>query len=212
MHVEVTIMIDEQFRQPTESQPGTTEEELAASTPVEEPAAGGEQTSGDQAGAGEATAGEDAQSAKARQEAADDFRDSLSNLSSALDRFGKAAEARVRQEWEQGRPEINRAVEEMKRGLDGLIRKTGGVFDNVSQRLNKEESGSTQAGQGTPDHEHRDTAPDLPDAAAQTPGHGDISGNQHSSPVDFPPPAPSEPASSAPDEAPGPPQEADSHS
>ena len=32
---------------------------------------------------------------------ADDFRESLSNLSSALDRFGHAAEARARQEWAQ---------------------------------------------------------------------------------------------------------------
>src|SRR6478735_10116464 len=36
---------------------------------------------------------------------ADDFRDALSNLSSALDRFGRAAEARARQEWAQGKPE-----------------------------------------------------------------------------------------------------------
>lgn len=70
---------------------------------------------------------------------ADDFRDALSNLSSALDRFGKAAEARARQEWEQGRPEINRAVDEVKRGLEGLIRKSGEVFDSATKRLAKDE-------------------------------------------------------------------------
>jgi len=224
-------MTEETFRQPTEPQPATTQEELTASTPVEEPGttAGGEQTTG----------GQQAEGTQARQAAADDFRDSLSNLSSAIDRFGKAAEARVRLELDQGRPEINRTVDEMKRGLDGLIRKSGGLLDSLTRRLSKDDEPSAQseAGQSSTTEYRVDTDPTSPDTAggaapqgetaphrvetepsanADLPGHGDVSGHQHSSPVDFPPPTASEPASTAsqpmsndPDVAPAPPREAD---
>jgi hypothetical protein len=240
MHVEVNIMTDEQFKQPTETHTGTTQEELTASTPVEEPGTGSEQSSGDQQAAGGAQAEE-----QARYGGPDDFRDSLTNLSAALDRFGKAAEARVRLELEQGRPEINRTVDEIKRGLDGLIRKSGGLLDTFTRRLNRDDGDSSQtgaesgqsstteyrvetepttdaasqtAGQGEATPHRVETEPTTASAASDLPGHGDVSGNQHSSPVDFPPPAAGEsPATSAsgatsvePDVAPAPPKDADS--
>lgn len=76
---------------------------------------------------------------------ADDFRDALSNLSAALDRFGRATEARARQEWREGKPEIQRAVDEMKRGVESLVRKSGEVVDSVSRRLNRDDTGAAKS-------------------------------------------------------------------
>lgn len=76
---------------------------------------------------------------------ADDFRDALSNLSAALDRFGRATEARARQEWREGKPEIQRAVDEMRRGVESLIRKSGEAVDSISRRLNRDDSGAKPA-------------------------------------------------------------------
>lgn len=90
-----------------------------------------------QATAGDAQSGADEAQAKP---SADDFRESLSNLSAAIDRFGRATEARARQEWREGKPEIQRAVDEMKRGLEGLVRKSGEAFDSISRRLNRDDS------------------------------------------------------------------------
>jgi hypothetical protein len=73
---------------------------------------------------------------------ADDFRDSLSNLSAALDRFGHAAEARARQEWAQGKPEINRATDEIRKGVEGLVRKSSEAVDALSRKLAREEKAS----------------------------------------------------------------------
>jgi hypothetical protein len=74
---------------------------------------------------------------------ADDFRESLSNLSSALDRFGHAAEARARQEWAQGKPEINRATDEIRKGVDSLVRKSSEAVDALSRKLAREDKASS---------------------------------------------------------------------
>ena len=76
---------------------------------------------------------------QAKPGSADDFRESLSNLSSALDRFGHAAEARARQEWAQGKPEINRATDEIRKGVDSLVRKSSEAVDALSRKLAREE-------------------------------------------------------------------------
>ena len=83
--------------------------------------------------------------ASGEQAKADDFRDALSNLSAALDRFGRATEARARQEWREGKPEIQRAVDEMRRGVESLVRKSGEVVDSISRRLNRDESSANPA-------------------------------------------------------------------
>ena len=70
-------------------------------------------------------------------ETADDFRDALSNFSASLDRLGRAAEKKARTEWAEGKPEIERAMGEVKKGLDGLIRKSTGLIDSVSGKLSK---------------------------------------------------------------------------
>jgi hypothetical protein len=74
---------------------------------------------------------------------ADDFRESLSNLSSALDRFGHAAEARARQEWAQGKPEINRATDEIRKGVDSLVRKSSEAVDALSRKLARDDKASS---------------------------------------------------------------------
>lgn len=76
---------------------------------------------------------------------ADDFRDALSNLSSALDRFGRAAEARARQEWAQGKPEINRATDEIRKGIEGLVRKSSDAVDSLSRKLARDEKAAPTA-------------------------------------------------------------------
>ena len=64
------------------------------------------------------------------------------NLSAALDRFGHAAEARARQEWAQGKPEINRATDEIRRGVEGLVRKSSEAVDALSRKLAREDKSS----------------------------------------------------------------------
>jgi hypothetical protein len=96
---------------------------------------------------------------QAKAPGADDFRDALSNLSAALDRFGRATEARARQEWREGKPEIQRAVDEMKRGVEGLVRKSGEAFDSISKRLNRDDPNAKWA-------EDSPTQPAEPEAKA----------------------------------------------
>lgn len=108
--------------EPLKTDPGTPEEPVASEEPTtasseEQPKAG----------------------------SADDFRDALSNLSAALDRFGRATEQRARQEWREGKPEIQRAVDEMKRGIEGLVRKSSDAFDSISKRLNRDETDTKPA-------------------------------------------------------------------
>jgi len=92
--------------------------------------------------------GEEQTTGQAKPGSADDFRESLSNLSSALDRFGHAAEARARQEWAQGKPEINRATDEIRRGVDSLVRKSSEAVDALSRKLAREDKASS-AGETT---------------------------------------------------------------
>ena len=103
---------------------------------------------------------------------ADDFRDALSNLSAALDRFGRATEARARQEWREGKPEIQRAIDEMKRGVESLVRKSGEVVDSVSRRLNRDDAGSAKPAAGpaeAPDPEAQTTPENSATPSAEQP-------------------------------------------
>jgi len=93
-------------------------------------------------GEGSGTSGEESTTGQSKPGSADDFRDSLSNLSAALDRFGHAAEARARQEWAQGKPEINRATDEIRRGVEGLVRKSSEAVDALSRKLAREDKAS----------------------------------------------------------------------
>lgn len=70
----------------------------------------------------------------------DDFREALSNLSAALDRFGRAAESRARQEWAQGRPEINRATDEIRKGVEGLVRRSTDAVDTLARKLSRDDA------------------------------------------------------------------------
>src|SRR3954466_4514473 len=79
-------------------------EGVSGETPTPQPAGS---TADQPTGDGPGTSGEESTTGQSKPGSADDFRDSLSNLSAALDRFGRAAEARARQEWAQGKPEIN---------------------------------------------------------------------------------------------------------
>jgi len=94
-------------------------------------------------GEGPGTTGEEPTTGQSKPGSADDFRDSLSNLSAALDRFGHAAEARARQEWAQGKPEINRATDEIRRGVEGLVRKSSEAVDALSRKLARDEKSSS---------------------------------------------------------------------
>ena len=85
---------------------------------------------------------------------ADDLRDALSNLSHALDRFGRAAEARVRHEWSENRPDADKKVDEVKRGVESLVKKSADALDTLSRRLIKDEPEATPttppSGEDTP--------------------------------------------------------------
>lgn len=93
---------------------------------------------------------------------ADDFRDALSNFSAALDRLGSAAEQKARAEWAESRPEVDRAVGEVKKGLDGLIRKSAGLIDSFSSKLNK--SGETPSEPVVDPAESTDAAEAAPES------------------------------------------------
>jgi len=84
----------------------------------------------------------------------DDLREALTNLSQALDRFGRAAEARVRNEWRENRPEADKKVEEVKRGVEGLVKKSAEALDTLTRRLNKDEpparTAAASSGSDTP--------------------------------------------------------------
>jgi hypothetical protein len=114
-------------------------EGVSGETPTPQPAGS---TADQPTGDGPGTSGEESTTGQSKPGSADDFRDSLSNLSAALDRFGRAAEARARQEWAQGKPEINRATDEIRKGVEGLVRKSSEAVDALSRKLAREDKSS----------------------------------------------------------------------
>jgi hypothetical protein len=114
-------------------------EGVSGETPPAQPAAdAGDRSTGE----GTGTSSEEPTTGQSKPGSADDFRDSLSNLSAALDRFGHAAEARARQEWAQGKPEINRATDEIRKGVDSLVRRSSEAVDALSRKLARDDKAS----------------------------------------------------------------------
>jgi len=120
------------------------------------------------------TDGKESTAGQSKPGSADDFRESLSNLSAALDRFGHAAEARARQEWAQGKPEINRATDEIRKGVDSLVRKSSEAVDALSRKLARDEKASP-TGEATVSET---PAPDDAAPAAEEPEHHSTNGKE----------------------------------
>jgi hypothetical protein len=143
-------------------------EGVSGEAPPAQPAGdAGDQPKGEHA----ETSGEESTTGPAKPGSADDFRESLSNLSSALDRFGHAAEARARQEWAQGKPEINRATDEIRKGVEGLVRKSSEAVDALSRKLAREDKAKSSS-----EATVSDTPGDVP-PAAEEPEHPSTNGS-----------------------------------
>jgi ElaB/YqjD/DUF883 family membrane-anchored ribosome-binding protein len=83
----------------------------------------------------------------------EDLKAALANLTSALNKFGAAADAKAREEWKQAKPEIQKALAEMKRAVEAGTQKASSSIDNLSKRMERNktsETGDTAQGDGTP--------------------------------------------------------------
>jgi len=92
----------------------------------------------------------------------DDLKAALANLASALNKFGAVAEVRAREEWKQAKPEIQKALAEMKRAVESGSQKASTTIDSLGKKMDKnktaepgatttwtEESSATQPGDVT---------------------------------------------------------------
>jgi ElaB/YqjD/DUF883 family membrane-anchored ribosome-binding protein len=88
---------------------------------------------------GAAGAGND-QSGKSGKE---ELKAALANLTSALNKFGAAADAKAREEWKQAKPEIQKALAEMKRAVEAGTQKASSSIDNLSKKMDRNKTTDT---------------------------------------------------------------------
>jgi len=108
-----------------------TNDVMGESTP---PPANGSGTPGEQQSSDDVKSGKE------------DLRSALVNLASALNKFGAVAEVRAREEWKQAKPEIQKALAEMKRAVETGSQKASTTIDSLGKKMDKgkpSESGST---------------------------------------------------------------------
>ncbi|MFL5762267.1 MAG: hypothetical protein ACJ789_21415 [Thermomicrobiales bacterium] len=92
----------------------------------------------------------------------EDFKSALANLASALNKFGAEAEVKAREEWKQAKPEIQRALDEMKRAVGVGAQKATMTIDSLGKKMDKNktnEPGSTTWTESTPSTDDSTTPP-----------------------------------------------------
>jgi uncharacterized protein YukE len=77
----------------------------------------------------------------------EDLKSALANLASALNKFGAVAEVRAREEWKQAKPEIQKALAEMKRAVESGSQKASTTIDSVTKKMDKNKT--TEPGTGS---------------------------------------------------------------
>jgi hypothetical protein len=77
----------------------------------------------------------------------EDLKAALANLTSALNKFGTAADAKAREEWKQAKPEIQKALAEMKRAVEAGTQKASTSIDNLSKKMDRTKTDETGTGQ-----------------------------------------------------------------
>jgi ElaB/YqjD/DUF883 family membrane-anchored ribosome-binding protein len=82
----------------------------------------------------------------------DDLRAALANLTSALNKFATAAGPKAREEWNQAKPEIQKALAEMKRAVDAGTQKASSGIDSLSKKVGNKNAGDTTQSESTPDN------------------------------------------------------------
>jgi hypothetical protein len=79
--------------------------------------------------------------------AKDDLKAALTSLTSALNKFGTAADAKAREEWKLAKPEIQKALAEMRRAVDAGTQKASSSIDSLSKRMSNKNDGAGEATQ-----------------------------------------------------------------
>jgi methyl-accepting chemotaxis protein len=75
----------------------------------------------------------------------EDLKAALANLASALNKFGAVAEVKAREEWKQAKPEIQRALDEMKRAVGVGAQKATTTIDSLNKKMDKSKTGEADA-------------------------------------------------------------------
>jgi hypothetical protein len=73
----------------------------------------------------------------------DDLKAALANLTSALNKFVAAAGPKAREEWNQAKPEIQKALAEMKRGVEAGTQKASSGIDTLSKKMDRNKTADT---------------------------------------------------------------------
>jgi hypothetical protein len=114
---------------------------------------------------GESTPPPDNASGKSGKE---DLRAALANLASALNKFGAVAEVRAREEWKQAKPEIQKALAEMKRAVESGSQKASTTIDSLGKKMDK--SKTAEPGDTTWTEDSSGTQPGDITKSESTPG------------------------------------------
>ena len=109
----------------------------------------------------------------------EDLRAALSNLASALNKFGAVAEVRAREEWKQAKPEIQKALAEMKRAVESGSQKASTTIDSLGKKMDK--SKTTEPGSATWTEDASGTN-DVTKAESNPSGWSDPNQNDSSTP------------------------------
>jgi|SRR5215216_3515113 len=73
----------------------------------------------------------------------EELKAALANLTAALNKFGTAADAKAREEWKQAKPEIQKALAEMKRAVEAGTQKASSGIDTLSKKMERNKTADT---------------------------------------------------------------------
>lgn len=70
-------------------------------------------------------------------EALDELKAALAQLAAAATRVGHIAQVKVREEWKTTKPELQKTIEEMKRGVEAAATRASSTLDNLAKKVDK---------------------------------------------------------------------------
>jgi hypothetical protein len=113
---------------------------------------------------GQETGGADKGERETR-EALDELKAALAQLATAATKIGHIAQVKVREEWKTTKPELQKTIEEMKRGLESAATRASSTLDNLAKKVDKPGAGQAQSQSQAPspaDQPPADTTADQP--------------------------------------------------
>ncbi|MGH2533330.1 MAG: hypothetical protein ACRDJW_13610 [Thermomicrobiales bacterium] len=95
-------------------------------------------------------------------EALDELKTALAQLATAATKIGHIAQVKVREEWKTTRPELQKTIEEMKRGVESAATRASSTLDNLAKKVDKPAAGQAQGEPTAPSQPPTEPRADQP--------------------------------------------------